>query len=95
MRKRGYLGGLAAMALLAMALPAHARCADDLDALQTRIARLEKQHPPPPQAFAAAKILKKLAESQSSDEVDCYNAVARAKRVLRETPPEPPKQAER
>ena len=86
---------MAVIALLAMALPAQARCADDLGTLQARIARLEKQHPPPPQAFKAGKILKKLEESQSSDEVDCYNAVARAKRVLRETPPEPPKQAER
>lgn len=86
---------MAVVALLAMALPAQARCADDLDALQAKIARLEKQHPPPPQAFAAGKVLQKFAESPSSDEVDCYNAVARAKRILREKPPEPPKQAER
>ncbi len=95
MRKRGYLGCMAAMALLAMTLPAAARCAEDLEALQARITRLEKQHPPPPQAFAAAQILQKFTESPSSDEVDCYNALARAKRVLRTPPPEPPKQAER
>lgn len=88
MRQIGLLGGVA-LTLLVAAGAAHARCADDLKDLQTRIARAQKSKPTPPQAYAAAKILQKFNDSQSSDEVDCYNAVARARRALTAPPPEP------
>ena len=76
-----------AVALLLAAGAAQARCADDLQALQTRVAHATRVNPTP-QSAAAAKVLQKFTESGNGDEVDCYNAVARARRALTAAPPE-------
>lgn len=71
---------------------AQARCADEFKELQDRVARQVKQHPPPPQAEAAAKQINKAADNMNlMDEVDCYNAVARIRRTL--ATPAPPLEA--
>lgn len=78
---------VALAALLLAREPAQALCADELSALQARVDRAQKMHPPPPGAAAAAKVLQKFNESDSQDEVDCFNAVAKARRALN-SPPE-------
>jgi hypothetical protein len=61
---------------------AQARCADDLKEFQTRLERTAKAKPTP-QTAAAAKELKRYGnDAKQSDEVDCYNALARARRAL-------------
>ncbi len=61
---------------------AQARCADELDALRLRVERQQKLRPTP-QTAAAAKELKKADENaKQMDEVDCYNALDRARRAL-------------
>ena len=82
---RHIIAAAPALALLLAAAAAEARCADDMQALQTRIARAARENPSA-QTAAAAKVLKKFAESTNSDEVDCYNAVARARRALTAPP---------
>jgi hypothetical protein len=80
-----------AVAFAALALswePAQARCADDLTTLQARVERAQKMRPAPDGAAEAAKVLKKFNESDNKDEVDCYNAVARARRALATAPPD-------
>lgn len=91
MRSNGFV--LAAQALAACLLaqvPAQARCADDLAALQARVDRAQKMNPRPEGVDAAAKALDKYNRSDSPDEVDCYNAVARARRALMAGPATPP-----
>lgn len=90
MQRIGIIGGVALAALVA-ASAAEARCAEDLDALQTRIYRSLKQHPTA-QGYAAAKILQKYQESPSSDEVSCFNALARARQAF--TASTPPQEAQ-
>lgn len=69
---------------------AQARCADELKELQARVDRAQKRQPTA-QTAAAAKELKNVDENlKQMDEVDCYNAVARARRAL--TAPPPPAQ---
>ncbi len=88
MRRIGLVLTGALAALILAQGPAQARCADDLAALQARVDRATKLHPEPPGAAAAAKVLNKFAQGDSQDEVDCYNAVARARRALAQAPPE-------
>lgn len=78
----------ALVALLALSQVAEARCADDLKAVQARVDRAQKQKPTP-QSAAAAKILNRYNQSDTADEVDCYNAVARARHALDQKPPAP------
>jgi hypothetical protein len=80
---------MVAFAALALAQTAQAHCTDDLAALQARVDREKKMNPPPPGAAEAAKVLQKFNDSESQDEIDCYNAVARARHALN-TPPEAP-----
>ena len=67
--------------LVASGGAAEARCADDMQEFQTRLERTVKAKPTA-QTAAATKVLKQYNESTSSDEVDCYNALARARRAL-------------
>jgi hypothetical protein len=90
MRIYGLALALAGVALMLAQERAQARCADDLAALQTRVDRATKMQPPPPGAAAAAKTLQKFNDSDSQDEVDCYNTLARARRALAAPPPEAP-----
>jgi hypothetical protein len=78
----------ALVVLAALSGVAEARCANELKALQARVDRAQKQKPTP-QSAAAAKILHRLSQSATADEVACYNAVARAQRALAEKPPVP------
>jgi hypothetical protein len=72
---------------IAASAAAQARCADDLSALQAKVDHDQKRNPTP-QSAAAAKELKKAADNiKNMDEVDCYNAVARAQRALRAPAP--------
>jgi hypothetical protein len=72
---------------------AQASCADEFKQLQERVARQMTQHPQPAQAVAATKQLNKASENMNHmDEVDCYNAVARIRRIL--ATPEPPVEAQ-
>ena len=80
------LHGLAvALAVVLAPVAAEARCADDLQALQTRVERQAKMTPSA-QTTQAAKILKQLNDNEAADEVDCYNALARARRALTAAP---------
>ncbi len=73
---------LALVLLVGGAGVAQARCADELGELRLRVAREQKQRPTP-QSAAAAKELKKADENANRmDEVDCYNALDRARRAL-------------
>ncbi|MGO8918573.1 MAG: hypothetical protein ACLQJR_21945 [Stellaceae bacterium] len=97
MRSHGPAGGLALVALILASGAAKADCAEDLQQLQARIERQQKASPTP-QSAAAAEVLRKFAAGDSAagdsqDEVDCYNAVARARRALNE--PAPPPQTRR
>ena len=75
---------------------AQARCADDLKELQARIDREKLRQPTPPPVMAAAKELQKAnANMAQMDEVDCYNAVAHARRTLATPPPAPAVKAEK
>lgn len=66
---------------------ARARCADDLEDLRGKVERAQKRQPSP-QAAAAGKELQKTDRNiKEMDEVDCYNAVARIRRILNGPPP--------
>ena len=83
--------GLVLVLLMASAGPAEARCADEAKELKARVVRAQKLNPTP-QTAAAGKVLKRLDDNANRmDEVDCYNALARARRAL-DAPPEAPVQ---
>lgn len=83
------IGCLVLIASLAATTRAEARCADDLQVLQERIDHLQANGRTP-QSAAAAKILEKYGGSATADEVDCYNALARARQALNSSPPGAP-----
>jgi hypothetical protein len=98
MRVHHLIAALVLIASLAMAGRAEAGCADDMQELQARVDRQQAQQPTP-QSIAAAKVLQKFNESTTADEVDCYNALARARHALDATGsgttlPEGPRAAE-
>jgi hypothetical protein len=80
---------VALAALILAQAPAQAGCADDLAALQTRVDQATRTKPVSPGAGAAAKLLQKYNNSDTQDEVDCFNTLARARRLLAEAPPGP------
>ena len=70
---------------------AQARCTDDLNDLRARVEREQKRQPTA-QTAAAYKELQKIdLNIKRMGEVDCYNAVARARRALNAPPPMDPK----
>jgi hypothetical protein len=87
MRSMARSASVAFLMLLLAQTSAQASCADDLAALQMRVDRAMRTKPPSPNAGAAAKLLQKFNASDTQDEVDCYNTVARARRLLAEAPP--------
>lgn len=91
MSSNGFALVVALAAAMAAPCAAQARCADDLAALQARVDRAQRMHPTP-QTAAAAKVLQKFNQGDAEDEVDCYNAVARARHALAALPPDAPPQ---
>lgn len=78
---------LAVFLLLVSADVAMARCSDDAADFNARIDH-DLKIKPSPQVSAAAKVMQKLNENiKNMDEVDCYNALARARRALKTAPP--------
>jgi hypothetical protein len=70
-----------------------AGCADDFQELMTRVDQA-KLRQPTPQTVAASKALHEDAETMPDmDEVDCYNAIARARKLLAAPPPDAEKAA--
>jgi hypothetical protein len=67
---------------------AAASCADDLQELMARVDQA-KQRQRTPQTIAASAALHKDNENMKDmDEVDCYNAIARARKLLAAPPPD-------
>jgi hypothetical protein len=80
---------LALILALAAGGVARANCADEFNELQARVEGA-KQRQPTPQTLAASKELQKAGvDMKQMDEVDCYNAVTRARRLLAAPPPPP------
>jgi hypothetical protein len=90
MRSHGFFLPIALLALVLAPAAARAKCSDDLTLVQERVNRELKLNPRPAGADAAAKVLSKFNQSGSRDEVDCYNAVARARRALMAAPADEP-----
>lgn len=84
---------LLAVVLLSVGVDAaSASCTEDAALLQARINR-DLKTKPGPQVQAAAKEMQKINMKMNEgtmDEVDCYNALARARRALNAPPPAPP-----
>jgi hypothetical protein len=78
---------VALAALILAQASAQASCADDLVALQARVDKATRMTPVSPGAGAAAKLLQKFNASDTQDEVDCFNTLARARHLLAEAPP--------
>jgi hypothetical protein len=73
--------------LLAGAGTAEARCADEMKDFQDRLERIVKSKPTA-QTAAASKVIKRYnEEAKETDEVGCYNALARARRALKAPDP--------
>jgi hypothetical protein len=60
---------------------ARADCLNELGQLREQVDTLNATRPTAP-SQAAARELQKLERSDSADEVDCYNTVARARSIL-------------
>ena len=60
---------------------ARADCLQELGQLREQVDTLNAARPTAP-SQAAARELQKLERSESADEVDCYNTLARARRLL-------------
>lgn len=91
MRSNSFILTVALVAAMLAPGAARARCADDLAALQARVDRAQRMKPTA-QTAAAAKVLQKFNAGDAEDEIDCYNAVARARRALAAAAPDAPAQ---
>lgn len=60
---------------------ARADCLQELGQLREQVDTMNAARPTAP-SQAAARELQKLERSESADEVDCYNTVARARKIL-------------
>ncbi|HEV2548714.1 MAG TPA: hypothetical protein VGU20_15340 [Stellaceae bacterium] len=60
---------------------ARADCLQELGQIREQVDTLNTTRPTAP-SQAAARELQKLERSESADEVDCYNTVARARKIL-------------
>ena len=67
---------------------ARADCLKDLGQFREQIDS-QNQARPTAQSQAAARELQKLERSASADEIDCYNTLARAQRILASPVPPP------
>jgi len=70
-----------ALIVLASAGAAKADCLEELGRFQEQVDS-QNQMRPTAQSQAAAKELQKLEHNEMADEVDCYNTLARARRIL-------------
>lgn len=67
--------------LLASAVAAKAGCLEEMGQFRERVDS-QNQTRPTAQSQAAAKELQKLDRDEMADEVDCYNTLARARKIL-------------
>ena len=74
--------------LLASAGAAKADCLKDIGNFQEQVDSQNKVRPTD-QSQAAAKELQKLERTEMADEVDCYNTLARARKILASPLPPP------
>ncbi len=70
-----------ALILLASAGAAKADCLQEISQFREQVDS-QNQTRPTAQSQAAAKELQRLDRSEMADEVDCYNTLARARKIL-------------
>jgi len=70
-----------ALILLASAGIAKADCLHDIGQFREQVDSQNRTRPTA-QSQAAARELQKLERSESADEIDCYNTLARARQIL-------------
>ena len=67
--------------VLASATAAKADCLEDLGRFHEQVDSQNQQRPTA-QSQAAARELQKLEHDEAADEIDCYNTLARARKIL-------------
>ena len=87
-RRNGVCALCLMLILLASAGAAKAECLEDIGKFREQVDS-QNQMRPTAQSQGAAKELQKLERDEMADEVDCYNTLARARKILASPLPPP------
>jgi predicted component of type VI protein secretion system len=78
---------LALIVLIALTAAAQANCGDDMKSVRLKVAQAQQTNPSPQSAAAAKELRQYDNHATSTDEVSCYNTIARVERALRAPAP--------